>query len=176
MKPAPADRAQVSCARSPIWVKPRSVGSRQVIAIKHLLVLAPHMPCRLRRRASASNSYSEPATGLTRPPNFGDCAVGSGPGDHLISARGRFIDGSTDSQKGTQQARSSNRGLEKQCEWKQGSEIQRSKIMAAFQTAQVHDHGLTRTAGDGSLSFHPTACRTVLAVKGPLRRAKPARP
>jgi hypothetical protein len=73
----------------------------------------------------------------------------------LISARGRFIDGSTDSQKGTQQARSSNRGLEKQCEWKQGSEIQRSKIMAAFQTAQVHEHGLTRTAGDGSLSFTP---------------------
>ena len=66
----------------------------------------------------------------------------------LISARGRFIDGSTDSQKGTQQARSSNRGLEKECEWKRGSEIQRSKIMAAFQTAQVHDHGLTRTADD----------------------------
>jgi len=73
----------------------------------------------------------------------------------LISARGRFIDGSTDSQKGTQQARSSNSGLEKQCEWKRGSEIQRSKIMAAFQTAQVHDHGLTRTAGDRSLSFTP---------------------
>ena len=93
----------------------------------------------------------------------------------LISARGRFIDSSTDSQKGTQQAPSLN-GLEKQCEWKQGSEIQRSKIMAAFQTAQVHDHGLTRTAGRWLPFFHPTARRTVLAVKGPLRRAKPARP
>ena len=30
-----------------------------------------------------------------------------------------------------------------------------SKTMAVFQTAQVHDHRLTRTAGDRSLSFTP---------------------
>ena len=51
----------------------------------------------------------------------------------LISARGRFKDGSTDSRERNPTGTEPKVKLEKQCEWKRGSEILRSKIMAAFQ-------------------------------------------
>src|SRR5262249_15370224 len=49
-------------------------------------------------------SFAEGLPGQRTMPNFGDCAVGSGQAEAaLLSVQGRFIDGCTDSQKGTQQ-------------------------------------------------------------------------
>jgi len=68
-------------------------------------------------------------------PNFGDCAVGSGQAEATLLSEGRFIDGSTDSQKRNPTGTEPKVRLEKQCEWKRGSEILRSKIMAAFRNS-----------------------------------------
>ena len=122
-------------------------------------------------------------------PNFGDCAVGSGQAEATLLSEGRFIDGSTDSQKRNPTGTEPKVRLEKQCEWKRGSEILRSKIMAAFRNSAkcrreeatchsfLFDHFASRHPVQATLRFAPLGLdRDPSRCREPTLRRRNGRP